>query len=387
MLSDRDYGNIPLEQAGNQAKVYIDQALRLDSRQDEALAALGLYHMKRPGEISQAVEALESALAINPNNVNAANWLQSAYADSGQLAKAVEILEGLRDRDPLYRPGIANLNRLLVFQNRLEEARQQIESLTPFMPNDPFLLRLEANVLNAQGELAEGLRVAERALSIQPDNFPNVELVGSFLAATGQFERLAEEGIQLQRSTALIELGRMEEALILARKMADSGENPTWLIGLLANYGKPEQAVAFVEERWDSLESFAKDFPTETGRGASVMLDIAYAYSRVGNVERFDEAMERSRTGMDTLAELGFDNSYLDFINAVHAALAGDHDSAINRLTTAVDRGYLTAGKFSNGWEALAALEGDPQYEALQTRVLDHVNQERAELGLEPMSI
>ena len=134
------------------------------------------------------------------------------------------------------------------------------------------------------------------------------------------------------------------------------------------------------------LESLEARYPFDP-YAKQAQLDIAYAYSRVGNVERFDEAMERSRTGMDTLAELGFDNSYLDFINAVHAALAGDHDSAINRLTTAVDRGYLTAGKFSNGWEALAALEGDPQYEALQTRVLDHVNQERAELGLEPMSI
>ncbi|HET6566273.1 MAG TPA: hypothetical protein VFG52_12740, partial [Xanthomonadales bacterium] len=90
LLSDRNYGTIPREQAALQAKVYIDQALRLDSKQDEALAALGLYHSHQPGETGEAIEALEAALAINPNNVNAANWLQSAYADNGQLAETMK---------------------------------------------------------------------------------------------------------------------------------------------------------------------------------------------------------------------------------------------------------------------------------------------------------
>jgi len=387
LLSDRNYGTIPREQAGPQAKVYIDQALRLDSRQDEALAALGLYHSQRPGETSEAIEALEAALAINPNNVNAANWLQSAYADNGQLSETMKILEDLRVRDPLYRPGIANLNRLYIFQDRLEEARAQIESLKPFMPNDPFLLRLEANVLYSQGELAEGLKVAEEALSIQPDNFPNIELVGNGLANTGQYERLAEEGTDVQRSTAMIELGRMEEALIIARKLADSGENPGWLIGLLANYGQPEQAVAFLEERWDSIEAFAADHATVGSGGVSVMLDIAFAYSHVGNVERFKDAMQRSRAGLDELAELGFTNSYLDFIGAVYATMAGDHAAAIDLLSSAIERGYLGGGKLSNGWRALAVLEGDPEYEAIQARMMDHINRERGELGLEPMTI
>jgi TolB-like protein/Tfp pilus assembly protein PilF len=387
LLSDRNYGTIPREQAGPQAKVYIDQALRLDSNQDEALAALGLYHSQRPGETSEAIEALEAALAINPNNVNAANWLQSAYADNGQLSETMKILEDLRVRDPLYRPGIANLNRFYIFQDRLEEARAHIESLKPFMPNDPFLLRLEANVLYSQGELARGLKVAEEALSIQPDNFPNIELVGTGLANTGQYERMAEQGTEVQRSVALLELGRMEESLIIARKLADSGENPGWLIGLLANYGQPEQAVAFLEERWSSIEAFTSDYPTVGGGGVSVMLDIAYAYSHVGNEERFEDAMQRSRASLDELAELGFTNSYLDFIGAVYATMAGDHPTAINLLTSAIDRGYFSAGKLSNGWQALAVLEGDPEYEALQARMMDHVNRERSELGLEPMSI
>ncbi|HKX57164.1 MAG TPA: tetratricopeptide repeat protein [Xanthomonadales bacterium] len=386
LLSDRNYGTIPKVQAANQAKVYIDQALRLDSKQDEALAALGLYHAQRPGETQPAIEALEAALAVNPNNVNAANWLQSAYSDAGQLSEAMTILEDLRVRDPLYRPGIANLNRFYMFQNRLEEAREQIEHLKPFMPNDPFLLRLEANVFYSQGELAEGFRIAEQALSIQPDNFPNIELVGRGLDGTGQFERLSEEGAESQRPFALIQLGRTEEAFLAARQRADSGEDVESYIGLLANYGKPEEAVKFIEERWASLEDYAKDHPTAGGTGTSIMLDIAYAYSVTGNEQRFEDAMRRARVGLDELHTLGFNSSYIEFINAVYHTMAGDHDQALALLASAIDHHYTAATKLSNGWSALKALEGNPEYESIQQRVIDHVNAERAELGLEPLS-
>jgi TolB-like protein/lipoprotein NlpI len=386
LLSDRNYGTIPKVQAGNQAKVYIDRALQLDSQQDEALAALGLYHSNRPGETQPAIESLEAALSINPNNVNAANWLQTAYSDAGQLPEAMKILEDLRIRDPLYRPGIANLNRFYMFQNRLEEAQEQIEHLKPFMPNDPFLIRLEANVLYTRGELAEGLRTSERALSIQPENFPNIELVGRGLDSTGQFERLVEEGTERQRPFALIQLGRTEEAFLAAKQHADSGEDVENYIGLLANYGKPEEAVRFIEDRWASLEDYAKDHPTAGGIGTSIMLDIAYSYSVTGNEQRFEDAMRRARAGLDELAALGFTNGYIDFINAVYHTMAGDHGQALKLLASAVDRHYLAGTKLSNGWSALKVLEGNPEYEAIQLRMIDHVNAERAELGLEPLT-
>jgi TolB-like protein/tetratricopeptide (TPR) repeat protein len=386
LLSDRNYGTIPKIQAGNQAKVYIDRALQLNSKQDEALAALGLYHSNRPGEAEPAIEALEAALAINPNNVNAANWLQTAYSDAGQLSKAMTILEDLRVRDPLYRPGIANLNRFYMFQNRLEEAQEHIEHLKPFMPNDPFLLNLEANVFYSQGELAEGLRIAEQALSIQPDNFSNIELLGRGLDATGQFERLTEEGTESQRPFALIQLGRTEEAFLAAQKRAESGEEVENYLGLLANYGKPEEAIRFIEERWASLEDYAEDHPTAGGTGTSIMLDIAYAYSVAGNEKGFEDAMQRARASLDELVALGFNNSYVEFINAVYHTMAGDHDQALTLLASAIDHHYIAATKLSNGWSALKVLEGNPEYEAIQQRMIDHVNTERAELGLGPLS-
>ncbi|HMB59764.1 MAG TPA: hypothetical protein VKN35_07625, partial [Xanthomonadales bacterium] len=385
LLSDRQYGNIPDEQAEAQAKLYIDQALRLDPEQPEALAAQGLYHLNRPGETNLAIEPLEAALAINPNLVNASNWLQSAYSEAGRLTETMAILEDLRVRDPLYRPGIANLNNFYIFQSRLDDAKAQIEHVKPFMPNDPFLLRLEANVLYSTGDYAEGLKVAEQALAIQPDNFPNIGLVGRGLDATGQFERMVEEAPEDQRWFALIQLGRMEEATLLVQKLAASGEDPGSMIGLLANYGRQAEAVAFIEQRWGALDKFVEAYPVVGGGSISSMLDLAYAYASVGDESGFNQAMEYSRSALDSLADLGYTNSYLEFINGVYYALNGDHEAAIERLASAVDGGYLTATKLSEGWEALTVLEGDPEYQAIQQRMIDHLNAERAELGLDPL--
>ncbi len=386
LLSDRDYGTIPEAESQAQGKLYIDQALRLDPQQPEALAALGLYYLDTPGQTAAAIKVLEQAHAINPNLVNASNWLQTAYLAAGRLQEGIETLESLRERDPLYRPGIGNLNQMYVFQNRLDDAKAQIDQIRPFMPHDPFLLRLEANVFYAEGQIAKGLAAAERALAIQPDNFPNREIVARGLAGTGQIERLINEGPEDQRLFALMQVGRSEEALISARKLADSGRDIGTLLGLLANYGRPGEAVAFVDERWPDLEAFHADHPAGNGRGISTMLDLAFALSEVGDQARFEQAMQYSRTGLERLSELGFTNSYLDMINAVYQTMAGDHQAAIDLLAKAVDGGYVSGStRLSEGWAALDALKAEPEYQAVQAKMLDHLNAERAELGLEAL--
>jgi hypothetical protein len=55
-------------------------------------------------------------------------------------------------------------------------------------------------------------------------------------------------------------------------------------------------------------------------------------------------------------------------------------------LSTAVDAGLLVGTKFSDGWVAMKVMDGDPEYEAIQARMVEHLNAERAELGLEPVS-
>lgn len=387
LLSDEDYGDTPIEQARTQAKLYIDQAMRLNPEDPEALAALGLYYNNNPGKNDQAIEALENALAINPNMVDAANWLQAAYSSAGRLEESFRTLEQLVQRDPLYRPGLGNIIGWYVNLNRVEDAQALVERVRPSMPNDPFLFRMESTLLYANAEYARGLQLAEKALALRPDNYPNQGLVGEGLLATGQFERLSVEGHPWQRVLALNALERTEEARLLALEEANSGNDVSTLIGLLANGQQPAEAIAFIEERWADLDAFERDFPGLGQGGPAVMLDIAYAYSSTGNAERFEDAMRRSRQSLDIIRDFGGDNYFMSLLEATYANLSGDPETALVHLHRAYERGAVYAVPLSSIFATFNSLEGDPEYEAMQTRINERLNTERAVLGLEPIAI
>jgi TolB-like protein len=386
LLTDEQYGILPEEQSQTQAKLYLDQALRLDPQQPEALAGMGLYFSNIPGKTTESISALERALAVNPNLIDASNWLQASYADAGRWRESIQMLEEMAELDPLYRPGIANLNRLYVRQLELDKASAMIERIRPFMPNDPFLFRIEASVHYANGNLAKGLGLIEKAIEIQPDNGPNIAFRGFGLLSTAQYDRLGEGHVPWMRIFALRALGRTEEATILAWEHANSGEDVTSLIYLLVNSGQAEEAVRFFEERWDSLDAFIAEYPPLGTGNVGSLMNLAYAYGSMGNVERFEQAMTRSREALDTMLELGFNNPFVIFDEAVYFFMAGDRDKALVLLSDAVDAGLLAGTRFSDSWTALKSMDGNPEYEAIQARMVEHLNAERAELGLEPVS-
>jgi TolB-like protein len=387
LLSVDSYGTLPEEQSQTQAKLYLDQALRLDSQQPEALAGMGLYWRQIPGKTTESIEFLEKALAINPNLINASNWLQGAYQNAGRVAEQIRILEEMVERDPLYRPGIGNLQSMYIARMELDKAQAMLERLRPFMPNDPLLISLEANIFYAKGNFAKGLSLIEKALEMKPDDQSYRALRGWGLLVTSQYERLAEEGIPWQRNVALYYLGRMEEATILAWERANSGEDVSAVIGILVNTGKPEEAIRFFEERWDTLETFEAEYPPLGSGDVGTLMDIAFAYGSTGNVEKFEQAMSHSRAALDAITDLGFKYPFLTYSEAVYFTMMGDRERALVLLSAAVDAGLLVGTKFSDGWVAMKVMDGDPEYEAIQVRMIEHLNAERAELGLEPVTI
>jgi TolB-like protein len=387
LLSDDSYGTLPEEQSQTQAKLYLDQALRLDSQLPEALAGMGLYWRQIPGKTTESIEFLEKALAINPNLINASNWLQGAYQNAGRVAEQIRILEEMVERDPLYRPGIGNLQSMYIARMELGKAQAMLERLRPFMPNDPLLISLEANIFYAKGNFAKGLSLIEKALEMKPDDQSYRALRGWGLLVTSQYERLAEEGIPWQRNVALYYLGRMEEATILAWERANSGEDVSAVIGILVNTGKPEEAIRFFEERWDTLETFEAEYPPLGSGDVGTLMDIAFAYGSTGNVEKFEQAMSHSRAALDAITDLGFKYPFLTYSEAVYFTMMGDRERALVLLSAAVDAGLLVGTKFSDGWVAMKVMDGDPEYEAIQVRMIEHLNAERAELGLEPVTI
>ena len=387
LLSDESYGSIPLEQAQSQAKLYLDQALRLDPEQPEALAGMGLYYRIAPGETDRAIDYLQRALAINPNLINASNWLQIAYSDAGRQEEAVAIVEKIVEYDPLYRPGLNNLFIVFMDRRELDKAQALIDRVRPLLGNDPYLLQFDAQMHYARGQYASGLRLMEQVKETNPNHATAKTWLTVGLLSTAQHERAAEEGNSWQRFISLWILGRTEEATLIAQEMAASGEDVGMMIYLLADSGRAEDAVRFFDERWDSLDAYMADYPPLGRGGVGTLLDIAWAFGKTGQTERFEEAMAQSRKAIDQQRALGYRFPFLHMDEAVYQVMAGDPQQSLQYIALAVDEGLMISAGLTRVSPALRIFDGDPEFEAIQQRMIDHLNGERAELGLEPVEI
>ena len=387
LLSDDSYGSMPREQALSQAKLYLDQALRLDPQHAEALAGMGLYFRQIPGETESSIDFLQRALEINPSLINASNWLNIAYSDAGRLEEAIAIVQNIVEYDPLYRPGLNNLLNYYMARMELQEAQDLIDRVRPLLGNDPILLQFDARMHFARGQLANGMRLMEQAIAERPHHVTFRTWLGHGLLDTAQYERATVEGNTWQRFIALWELGRTEEATLLAQEQAGSGEDIGMLVYLLIDSGQEEEAVRFFKERWDSVDAFVVDYPP-LGRGdVGTLLDLAWAFGKTGRSDHFDDAMAQSREALDRQVSLGYRFPFLYLNEAIYQLMAGNRQGSLENIALAVDGGVMISAGITRVSPALRIFDGDPEFEAIQQRMIDHLNSERAELGLEPVEI
>ena len=385
MMSETNYGDINKDLADQQAMTFFDQARELDPGLAEVWAGIGLYHTTRPREHEQAITALRKALAINPNMIDASNWLAIALGNGGYHAESRELAEQIIERDPLYPPAAGNVINEWNQTGQQARSLALIEKIRPFMPDAPLLLRSEATTYYSLGEMAKGFLLAEEAYLARPEDsvIRNAFVFGLFI--TRQHERLLEVEGDAFRNITLRRLNRMEEATMLAYEKAGSG-NIRPLIFTLLETSREQDLIDFIEDRWTDLDALQADYPPgESGYG--LMSAIAQAYSHLGNEEKFNDAMRRVRKALDNAVALGIQASFFYVQEAEYQALAGNHDSAIDDLQRAMESGFVSPPRLADDWAALEVLESYPRYQEIQTSMIEHLQAARAALGLDPASI
>ena len=383
LLSDTRYGKTPHAQANKQAKVYLDKALELDDGLAEAWAGLGLYFNGPPRQPHKGVESLEKALSINPNLINAGNWLTLVYWSLNRGTEAMALLDELTTRDPLYKPAFGNRVFQLSQMGRTEEARAYIDSIEPFMPDAAQVTQTRAWVDYAEGKAAAGLRRMQTVL----EKYPNDRVFkvgvnhGNYL--THQYDKTFDDRWSDFHITALFNMGKLEEAgLIAHERAADGVVGPLFFI--LNASDQSALLIDYLEARWPDLEAFEQSVPPAVW-GYLQMAHVALAYRRVGNQSRFDDAMQRLASGNQASFSQGFRGHQLSMTISAYHAMAGSYDETLVHLAKAIDTGYITSAKISKEWPFFKELEGQDEFEAIQQRMLEHLNRERALLGLEPV--
>ena len=383
LLSDQQYGSIPHAEANRRAKRFIDQALALDENLAEGWAALGLYHYNAPGQLAESIDPLVKALAINPNLIDASNWLQTSLQNLGDFRGSREILEDIAERDPLYRPAFPNAIVLFNAFGATNEAEALIRRMAGFDADNPDLMLARAINYMYSGRKGEGLLEMERRSG--RGNMSGVDKIflGFGLLNTLQFERVLEEGQQFHHPRALFALGRVDEAFAAAQVQAAAG-NVDNLFRLFNATGRSGDLVDYLEERWPGIDVFAEENRGDF-IGYDAMVDVALAYQREGDRDRFDQAVSHLQRHLQNLADQGIANVPVSLEWALLFALQGDVDMAFEHLQRAVDSGVTMAGPPTKWEAALELLADDPRFGELETRILATLNRDRAAVGLPPV--
>ncbi len=385
LLSETSYGDLPNDQSRTQAKLYLDKALALDENLAEAWAGLGLFYVGPPFQPVKGIPALQKALDINPNLINAANWLVISYWGVNRMSDSMELLDDIAARDPLYKPAIGNRAYQMGLMGRTAEARIQLDAVEPFLPGDPQIEGSRAGLDYSEGKFASGLQRAEKALKIQPNDRTYKEGINQGRFATHQYAQIFDDHYSDYFMWALFNLGRTEEAAIEARQMAGSGVIRP-LFALLNANDQSDILLDYYEDRWPNLEAFQQEVPADGLWGYREMADIAYAYSSAGNQAGFDQAMAALEVTNQLTLSQGIIGGELLMVVAAHHAMAGQPEQALRRLAEAVDGGLILSSRISKEYPYFRRLDGNPEYEAIQQRMIEHLNRERKILGLEPIS-
>ncbi len=387
LLSTENYGSIPPAEAHATAKKHLDQALALDSQQAEAMAGLGLHAMNALLDYPLAMQWLEQARAINPNLTNANLWLATALGLQGELQRDLEILQQTFARDPLHPPTFNNLAQTLALSGKFDQARESLEGLKRYLPSNAGLIGSQGKVEAIAGNFAASDRLLTEAIEREPlNNVDRLWFSGSALASR-QFERVADIGTDNFKAVALDHLNRTEEALLIGEKWIGQGNTPVFHIGILNRRGRFEEAVEFIESRWPDLDSLDRAFPNRNGVGAELMVNLAQSYSQVGNEQKFNDVMQRARTSLEQQVKQDANNWILQDSRAVFAMLEGDREQALQLLEQLADMGGLPRTNFTGEFSVYAPLRGDPRFEAILQRLQEHLDSERAELGLATTAI
>ena len=291
------------------------------------------------------------------------------------------------DKDPLYRPGIGNAVLTYNLMGQSDKAMELVQRARLFLTDDPYLARSEASIHNWMGHPADALPLAEFAFDRTPSDLNSYVSLAAALIGTNQFERVAEINAPFPhiRVYALLQLGRNEEATILAYQWANGGEDPEPLFEALIRNGKFDEMIAYLEQRWPDLNSLETSFPPQFGWGHPNMIFVAQAYRHNGNQPKFDLAMTLIQTALEQQRKAGADSNVFHGQQSQYWMLADDHEKALDSLQLYAHKGGWVSPRLSDAIPLLKSLEGTPRYEAIQTQMLERLNAERAKLDLDPL--
>jgi len=252
-----------LEAAHTQAAAALERALKLDPDYLDAVLLRAQLDLRR-GDAAQVVNSMEEVLKRSPDLLQAQMVLADAYRVLGRLKDTEEIFRAQVESDPQsIRPKIL-LGMILRQQNRNGEARQIFEQIQQISPDNLMVINQIFDIDIIENNLDEAFGRATGYLAKNPDSAGAHFMLGKLYAARKDWE---------QAEKSLLNAIGIEANFLSAYEL---------LITSYLAMDKLPQAIG-------QLEGFHAKNPANV----SALMQLALMYAEVGEFEKSAESYNK----------------------------------------------------------------------------------------------
>ncbi|GLR47251.1 BTAD domain-containing putative transcriptional regulator [Sphingomonas astaxanthinifaciens] len=367
------------------------RALQLAPNLAKAHAVAGLLM----GDDTAAARAhLRRAIALDPSDVDAWNWLGNSLARDGDPELSMTAYRTATGLDPLYTPALMNLAQTAGDLDRPDEIDRLAAASRRAGAGPDILAALAAYRALADNDLSQ----AAKALARGGKDDEGRARPASFMPWILTLQRLD----MLEPLHRIVGCPRWYPALMRGQSMppaAIDGRKVTpeefWLsfyysyaaARALYNHGETERLVTLYRQAFGTADRFlAEARRAQQLSSTAPTLAMALLAQRQPAEARY--ILAGAERDLDKPGRRAWQRDDLADLAAIKAA-QGEHQEALALLGRAVDRKWLPDGRAKpidlRQEPAFAKLRGDPRFDALRSRILATVTRERAETGSLPL--
>lgn len=369
------------------ARADVRRALELAPKLAEAHATLALIG----GLGSPSAErSLKRAVALDPGNSEAWNWLGIARTQRDDFDGSVQAFQRAVDIDPLLAPAIENLSNALLERRDRAGFRRLLDRLAQLDGGGTLVTALQAHRRFREGDYSRGLAPL-LALHSRPGDLEPlatwkigegllrlgyVEQAGTIFGQGDEFAtELRGQWLRPELTQGMISTPRefwvdVGNATVSSRTMIKRGQGKALVDSYRRGFSSREDFLITVAER--GAPAISVPVLAVALRDAG---QAAEAEALLTAIEgRAELRLQRLPGGNDAAWEL-----------ARIRAAQGRTDDALRLVSRALDRGWLP-----DGWlypldiaddPPFRRLRDDPRFKRARGRILAHIARERAELG------
>jgi len=375
-------GLIDLQEYLAAAEPAVTKAMELDDRLPAAHAQLATLHW-RLADLDAAEVSYRTALELDPGDTGSLESYGTFLRSTGRPQEAIPVFERALEDDPLSVDILFQLGRAEMYVGYPEKNVQYAKQILEIDPSSVagYAGLVQANIWIGRYDLMWPWYI--RFFPRDPGDFENWAHMGMYANQLGDADmadrylegavlRGANEPTVLKcQAIVLVQRGREDEALVIARQALEAGLDDRWFSNRFFLRLVRDDALKtgdFEDARgWyrDLHPELFRATPEITVDNVNAAADLALLLKRTGEPGAADVLINAGLSWYRQTQPANAHGYLVDIVDVQLLALQGDKDAALKTLQQAADGGWGFAWQWNVSNENLASIRDEPQFQAI----------------------